>query len=751
MVSAGGSDGEAGQTGDTARETARGSIRLSPVLKSLDHATVWVEKPVRRLAGPARLNPLPHAGSISVFLLGVVVISGLYITLFFEYGYVASYDSVASMEGHAIQRVMRALHRYASAALVITTLIHGWRIFTARRFVGRQRRLRWATGVAAVALVWLAGVTGYWMVWDVRAQALNEVVIGFIGRTDLGAGIAINQLGVLGDRPGSGSGFLLALWFVHLLLTGAIGFFVFRHLRRSNLTWLPPRLMMALMGGALVIVSLGRPVGMLAPAQPDRLIGKIPVDPFVLFLLPPLLSSGRGVALVFAMTLLLVVLVLPRLLRRRDPEPVIIDEQACTGCEFCVIDCPYQALAMNGSEENPLAVVDEQRCVSCGICLGSCAFGAIELPGFDPTPPLAVAGKHLVIACSRHVEDDLPSIGESALHRVSCAGAVAPSTVQVFMAGGATGVQLVGCAPNDCRFGLGNTMAEARLSGQRRPHPAPKYARAVTQDWVSTDRVTAALQEPGSSSSADGEQTRGSREALVGVGLVAVATAAGVALATQAPFDSAFDDSTVRVVIDHGDGEVLRAAPELGPIGSISGLDLVAGEEVFGTVSSGGDDGWSAVIDVRSPEVEAKASLLVYAVEDGRRILLLETLFDKRADARTLVDLTDVPPRQTVADGERIFTSRAGGCDVCHSVTPHDDGVGPSLAGVASMADQRVDGLTAEQYFRQSILLPDQYVVEGWPAGQMLPIYRDQLSAEELDAIISYLLTLENETDGGES
>ena len=136
---------------------------------------VFVERPVGRVSGSLRLNPLPHAGTISVFLLGVVIVSGLYITLFFEFGFAASYDSVAAMEDHAVQRVVRALHRYSSAALVLTTLVHAWRIFAAQRFVGHRRRWRWATGVSSLLLVWLAGVTGYWLVWDRRAGAISEL------------------------------------------------------------------------------------------------------------------------------------------------------------------------------------------------------------------------------------------------------------------------------------------------------------------------------------------------------------------------------------------------------------------------------------------------------------------------------------------------------------------------------------------------------------------------------------------------
>ena len=411
----------------------------------VDHATVWVEWPIRRLTGSARLNPLPHAGTISVFLLGLVVVSGLYITLFFEFGHEASYRSVAEMEEHAIQRVVRALHRYASAALVVTTVVHAWRIFAAGRFTGRLRRWRWATGVAALVLVWLAGVTGYWLVWDVRAQAINEIVLGLVGTTGFGAAIGVDHLGVVGDR--SGSGFLLLVWFAHLGLSAAIGWFAWRHLRRTKQPWFPSPHWMALMGVPLVLVSLAVPVGMLAPADPTILVGEIPLDPFVLFLLPPLLSSWRWVTVALAVAVGLMVTVLPRLLRRRDPEVISVIDDACTGCELCVADCPYDALHMidrhtgrtaavatrtpedgtgatDGDRRHLLAVVDADRCVGCGVCLGSCAFGAIDLPGAVAPPPLEASGLPLVVVCDRHL-DRIDGAGGSAIESAGAPEVVA--------------------------------------------------------------------------------------------------------------------------------------------------------------------------------------------------------------------------------------------------------------------------------------------------------------------------------------
>jgi mono/diheme cytochrome c family protein len=91
--------------------------------------------------------------------------------------------------------------------------------------------------------------------------------------------------------------------------------------------------------------------------------------------------------------------------------------------------------------------------------------------------------------------------------------------------------------------------------------------------------------------------------------------------------------------------------------------------------------------------------------------------------------------RQSVLGG-------AAGCATCHSLEPGVLLIGPSLAGIGSLAEARVDGLDAEGYLRQSILDPDEYLVEGYPAGVMPQKYQDYLSQKEIDSLVTYLLSL---------
>jgi hypothetical protein len=89
-----------------------------------------------------------------------------------------------------------------------------------------------------------------------------------------------------------------------------------------------------------------------------------------------------------------------------------------------------------------------------------------------------------------------------------------------------------------------------------------------------------------------------------------------------------------------------------------------------------------------------------------------------------------------------IGANAAPGCVTCHSLEPGITIVGPSLAGIASRAGEEVSGQTASDYLHESILEPDAHVVVGFPAGVMYQNYDRDLSGQEIDDLVAYLLTL---------
>lgn len=99
---------------------------------------------------------------------------------------------------------------------------------------------------------------------------------------------------------------------------------------------------------------------------------------------------------------------------------------------------------------------------------------------------------------------------------------------------------------------------------------------------------------------------------------------------------------------------------------------------------------------------------------------------------------------------EEIGQSDAPGCTTCHSLESGEELVGPSLAGVASRAEARIEkpdytgeATSVEGYLRESILSPNAHVVQGFAPGVMYQEFDDVLTEQDVDDLVAFLLTLE--------
>ena len=95
---------------------------------------------------------------------------------------------------------------------------------------------------------------------------------------------------------------------------------------------------------------------------------------------------------------------------------------------------------------------------------------------------------------------------------------------------------------------------------------------------------------------------------------------------------------------------------------------------------------------------------------------------------------------QEAADGKAIFTE--SGCAACHTLA--DAGatgtIGPNLDDLATNAPRGEPGTSAEEYVEQSIVDPGALVVKSFRGNVMPTDFGDQLSPEEIDALVQYLL-----------
>lgn len=95
-----------------------------------------------------------------------------------------------------------------------------------------------------------------------------------------------------------------------------------------------------------------------------------------------------------------------------------------------------------------------------------------------------------------------------------------------------------------------------------------------------------------------------------------------------------------------------------------------------------------------------------------------------------------------VSVGHYLFSRPPANCATCHSLEPGVVIVGPSLAGIATRAGTRVEGLSAEAYIHQSILTPGAFVVPGFPDA-MARNLGDVLNSDQINSLIAFLLTLD--------
>ncbi len=98
------------------------------------------------------------------------------------------------------------------------------------------------------------------------------------------------------------------------------------------------------------------------------------------------------------------------------------------------------------------------------------------------------------------------------------------------------------------------------------------------------------------------------------------------------------------------------------------------------------------------------------------------------------------PPTLTALEqqGQAVYTVR---CAQCHVLVPGTVVIGPSLAGIATLAEARVPGMDTLEYIETSILLPKDFIVDGF-ADTMPTNFAKELTSEEFEAVVAFLMTL---------
>ena len=497
----------------------RGSL-----LRLLERLALWVERPINWLVGAPQLNPFYHTGTIAVFLWLLVAFTGVYLMFFYQFGFKESYLIVAEMESQLVAHVIRAIHRYASGAAMIVSILHGIRLLFMDRFRG-PRWLAWVTGVVMVVVLWVDGVTGYWLIWDQRAQLITSSFTAWLDRWTPWAALFLAGLLSAGKKDQSWI-FIGIVFGLHVLLSGLVALFFWWHIIRLNRPkFLPARHWLIGLGAVVVLLSAAFPLGMLPMANFDRLPGPVTLDPIYLFYLPAELRNLGGWLWGALGALLVVSGVLPWLARwHQAPPPVHIDQARCIGCTQCAADCPYKAISMLPRTDGTLrghkyvASANLDLCVSCGVCVGSCSVQGISLGTLSQQALWNIVEGRLSLAksrapqgqvkviftCARHAQQGARPYLNPATRRDSdvviplpCVASAPPNLVARTLDSGAAKVLVVGCPPDDCAQREGNLWTEERLTRKRLPRLKRAYANApIATAWLAPDAFPKAPRAP---------------------------------------------------------------------------------------------------------------------------------------------------------------------------------------------------------------------------------------------------------------
>lgn len=430
-----------------------------------------------------KYNPFYYLGAIAISFLTLIFVSGVYLFIFYKIA--TPYESVKYItEGQwHIGAVIRSIHRYASAGLVATGILHLLHVFFTDRY--RQwRTIAWLSGIAVLGAIWFTGVVGYWLVWDERAQMIAQFTTEFLDHLPIFKGTL--SLSFAKDQLVTGMFFFIAL-LVHLFVPVFLFFLLWVHVMRLSKPILtPPKNMAYMIAGFILLLSIVKPVVNLMPANSRKIIAITGIDWFYLFIFPVINSIPVWLTWVSIVVSLALLAAIPWLKKTKRASSAVIVQDKCTGCSQCFNDCPYDAIHIrprtDGKPFELEAIVMSERCAGCGICVGSCSFDGVILPDKTAANVLEeikrVLGEIknskrpaiLGLGCSYSVDIKGTDLEENVRYiKLPCVGMIHRSWIEHAFSSGADGMFVLGCQMNNCQYRFGNKWIDERFAYERSP------------------------------------------------------------------------------------------------------------------------------------------------------------------------------------------------------------------------------------------------------------------------------------------
>jgi ubiquinol-cytochrome c reductase cytochrome b subunit len=132
-------------------------------------------------------------GSVLLALLGVQLLTGAFLTLYYAPTPDHAYDSVRFIISTTAGRIVRGLHHYGASFLVVALVLHMVRVVAFGSYKA-PREATWLSGLVLFGLVLAFSLTGYLLPWDQRAYWATVVTINIARLTPFGGEVVAGLL-----------------------------------------------------------------------------------------------------------------------------------------------------------------------------------------------------------------------------------------------------------------------------------------------------------------------------------------------------------------------------------------------------------------------------------------------------------------------------------------------------------------------------------------------------------------------------
>ena len=332
-----------------------------------------LESALNRIFGTV-LNPFYSLGAIAYLMFWIVVVSGFYIYIFYDTGVEDAFGSVEYIthEQWYLAGIMRSLHRYASDGMILFGVLHMVRNFVFDRY-RNFRWFSWVTGVALLWLIYIAGINGYWLVWDSLAQFLAVASAEWLDFLPVfSAPLARNFLesGSVSDR------FFSLLSLIHIGVPLGIFGLIWIHTQRvPEARTSPPRALSIGLVLAMIMLALIHPALSQGHSDLNSAPFVLELDWFYLWTYPLLYSWGAGKLWALSGGVTAFVLLLPFLGRSRKGKGEY---------EINTVPCGHRLIAREGETvleaglRQGLNLPYVCRDGACGVCKGRILKGTVD-------------------------------------------------------------------------------------------------------------------------------------------------------------------------------------------------------------------------------------------------------------------------------------------------------------------------------------------------------------------------------------